>query len=72
MVGTESIAEIEAEWIGPEGWVDDSDVFFADSLWIVAVLLVEAVFEGVVHGVDGSFTGFVAGEGVKIGLLYEK
>lgn len=43
-IGAEFVAEIKAEWVGPESWVDDGDVFFGDGLWIVFVLFVKAFF----------------------------
>ena len=68
-IGTGGVAEIVAEGIGPEGGVDDFDVFFGDLFGVVMMLFVEAFFEGVIHGVDGGFAGFVALHGVEIGLL---
>lgn len=71
-IGAERVAEIKTVWVGPEGWVDDLNVFLADFGWVVTVVLVETFFERVVHGVDGGFSVFVTSHGVEIGFLDEK
>lgn len=58
--------------ISPEGRVNDGEIFFGNGLWIVAVLFVEAFFESIVHGVNGSFSVFVTFESVNVGFLDEK
>ena len=68
-VGTKFIAKIESEWVGPEGWVNYGDVFFGDCFGIVFVLFIEAFFEGIIHGINGSFAVFVTLKSVEIGLL---
>ena len=71
-IGALGVAKIVAVGIGPEGGVDDFDVFFGDELGVVSMLRVETFFEGIVHGVDGSFAVFIAIESVEIGFLEEK
>ena len=71
-IGAGGVAEVVAEGIGPEGGVDDFDVFFGNLFGVVVMLLVEAFFEGVVHGVDSDFAVFVTVEGVEIGFLDEE
>ena len=71
-VGTTGNAEVDTVRVGPEGGVDNGDVFFADSFGIVAVVFVETLFQSVIHGVDGDFAGFVAIESIEIVFLDEK
>ncbi len=71
-IGAEFVAKIKAEWVSPESWVDDGDVFFGDGFGVVFVLFVKAFFESVIHSVDGGFSIFVAFESVEIGFLDEK
>lgn len=71
-IRAERIAEVKAERIGPEGWVDDGDVFFGDGFWIVAVSLVETFFEGVIHGIDSGLAVLVAFECVDVVFLDEE
>ncbi len=39
-IGAEFVAKIKAEWVSPESWVDDGDVFFGDGFGVVFVLFV--------------------------------
>lgn len=71
-IGTKRITKIEAVRIGPEGWVNNGDIFFANFGWVVAVVFVETFFKCVIHGVDGGFAVFVAGHSIEIRLLDEK
>ena len=66
------VAEVMAIGIGPEGRVDDLNVFLGDEFWVIAVVFVKAFFEGIVHGVNGGLAVFVALEGVEVGFLDEK
>ena len=66
------VAEIKTIRVGPEGRVDNGDVFLANFRWVVAVVFVKAFLEGVIHGVNGNFTIFVTFHGVEIGFLDEK
>ena len=68
-IGTGGVAEVVAEWIGPESGVDDLDVFFGDLFWVIVVILIEAFFEGVIHGIDGSFAILIAFHSIEVGLL---
>ena len=58
--------------IGPEGWVDDSDVFFGNGFWVITVFFIETFFEGIIHSIDGGFSVFVAFKGIDVGFLDEK
>ena len=58
--------------IGPEGRVDDLDIFLGDKFWVIVVFWVEAFFESVIHSIDGGFAIVVTFEGVEIGFLDEK
>lgn len=71
-IGAEFVAKVEAEWVGPEGWVDYGDVFFGDGFGVVFVLFIETFFESVIHSVDGGLAIFVALESVEIGFLDKK
>lgn len=66
VVGTEGVAEVKAEGVGPEGGVDNGEVVFAELLGVVAVVFVETLFEAVVEGIDGGLALFVALDGVEI------
>ena len=71
-IGAKFVAEVKAVRVGPEGWVDDSDVLFADFRRIVAMVFVKTFFERIIHSVDGGFAIFVAGHSVKVGFLNEE
>lgn len=43
-VRTHWVAEVEAEGVGPEGWVDDFDIVFANLFGVVAVFGVKTFF----------------------------
>lgn len=43
-VGAADVAEVDATGVGPEGWVNNGDVFLADGLWVVAVVFVKTFF----------------------------
>ena len=68
-VGAKRVAKIDAIRIGPEGWVDDLDVFFANFGWVIIVIFVEIFFERVVHSVNGGFAIFVASHSIEVGFL---
>ena len=69
MIGTERVAEIESERVSPECGIDNGDIVLGNLFGVVAVVLVETFFEGVVHGVDGGLAVGVAVDGVDVGLL---
>lgn len=72
VVGAEGVAEIEAEWVGPEGRVDDGENFLAELLGVIAVIFVETFLEAVIESVDGGLTLLVALNRVEVGFLDEK
>lgn len=63
-VGTLWVAEVVTGRVGPEGGVNDFEVGFGDGGGVVTVVFIEALLEGVVHGIDGGLAGFVATHGV--------
>lgn len=71
-IGAKRIAEIKTVWIGPDGRVNDGNIFFANFGRVVTVVFIETFFECVIHGVDSGFAVFVAGHSIKIGFLDEK
>lgn len=71
-VRAKGIAEVKSLRIGPEGGVDHLNVGFADSFWVVTVVFVKALLEGIIHGVDGGLAVFIAFQGVEIRLLDEE
>ena len=71
-VGAGWVAEVVAVGVSPESWVDDGEVFLGDGFGVVAVLFVEALFKGIIHGVDGGFSVFVALKSIDVGFLDEK
>lgn len=71
-IGAKFVAEVKTVRVGPEIWVDDGDVLFADSGRIVAMVFIKTFFERIIHSVDGSFAIFVASHSIKVGFLNEE
>lgn len=58
--------------VGPEGGVDDFDVFFGDKFGIIIVMFIEVFFKGIIHGVNGGLAVVVAAHGIEVGFLDKK
>ena len=54
------VAKVNAVRVGPEGGVDDFDVFLADLLGVVAVFFVETFLKGIIDSVGGDFALLIA------------
>lgn len=69
MVDAELFAEVDAEGVSEEGRVDNFEILFGDFVWVITVLGVVALFEGIIDGVDGRFSLLVSTHGFDVGFL---
>ena len=63
------VVESEAGRVGPEFIGNGGEIFGGDGFWIITVLLVKILFEGIIDRIDGGFASIVAGESVEVGFL---